>query len=389
MQVAVDYFVNFVETFDSNQFKIGEKSINTKVNTININVGLFDIRITSEFVDKLKSIPVVNNISIAEAEGRSPNLLDHLILDIKLFKQADIDILLRLLNQEWIELEGDLNPLNVFKRLKILFDSGNYSKFKMIQNSFPFCEQVEFTCYFNNKDFETMTNPILYQNGVKSFNFANYSNDKSSLTDKLISNIWNFNPKSLFQQFACICYPKPNLIKILPKLPNNMKYSIGEWHNWNSIKLWFSNTILMIIQSDWDEPLFLKWKLFNFEINNDNLWGIRIAHNDSEPYSDWLILSLDNSDLYGFEEFSPFLTEKANEINELLSFSDWNSDSYWTVAVLAKDLIKIKLELRKPQIENPDETVVTRENYPSPSPRRGIVFTSCEFLKSIPPKFDV
>ena len=272
-----------------------------------MNVGLFDIRITSEFMDKLKSISVVNNISIAEAEGRASNLLDHLILNIELLEQVDIDFLLRLLNQEWIELEGDPNPLNVFKRLKILFGGWNYSKFHMVQNSFPFCELVEFDCYSIN-DFETMTNPILYQNGVKSFNFANHLNNKSCLTDKFISNIWKFNPKSLIQIFAGFCIP--NLIKILPKLPNNMKFSNGESYKWNSIKLWFSNTTLMIIQRDWDEPLFLKWKLFNFEINNNKLWDIRIAHNDSELYSDWLILSLDNSDLYEFEEFRTFSTEK-------------------------------------------------------------------------------
>ena len=196
--------------------------------------------------------------------------------------------------------------MSLFKKFELSFDKINYSKFKLIKHSFPFCKMIDFRFKLSDK-YEILTNPILYQNGVESLNFYWY-NGFINLSDKFISNIKEIKPKSVYIQDEFYYRSKLNFIDTLSGLPDKMKITFGIGKGFKSMSLWFLNTVLKIFQNDRVSFALFEWKSFK-------VWdwlkieSIKRNRHSLDPYSDWLALCLDKYGQVEFEEFK-LISEK-------------------------------------------------------------------------------
>ena len=244
---------------------------------------------------------------------------------------------------EYFNVDNKINLLSLFKIVWIKCDCRDNSKFKLIKHSFPFCKQIEFVLEPTD-DSEIITNPILYQNGVESLKFSSYKNT-INLSAKFISNIKEIKPKSVYLQHEFLYEGKLNFIDILTELPNQMKITFMKDKGYKPMSLWFSNTVLKILQNDRDDFTLFEWKSFKFEIEQKYFEYIKGEHYYANPNSDWLALSLDFYDKVEFEDFNLISNkEQAAEIDYF--FPRWipNFMGKWTVLLLAKDLIEAKLD---------------------------------------------
>ena len=244
----------------------------------------------------------------------------------------------------------------LFERFAFIYSVNDCSNFKLINNSFPFWEKLEFR-YYLSRDLEIVTNPMLYQNGIKSLKFI--SNCKNiHLSDNFISNIWEIKPKSVLIESGKFEYEKElNFIGVLQKLSSKMKIKlkIGYFERW--ISLIFSNTVLKISQNDGDNSTFFEWKSFLYEISSDNIKDIKFEDHSSKPDLDWLTLKLRKNFKVEFEDFSPIPKDQASKYNSCFPQFIWDNESWWTVTVLVKDLNKFEIYSSFEPINDPDETI--------------------------------
>ena len=212
----------------------------------------------------------------------------------------------------------------------------------VVKRCFPFCKVIEFV-FELSEEYEIITNPILYQNGVGSLKFRSYTNT-INLPDKVISNIKEIKPKSVYFEHKFLYQCKLNFIDILTELPNQMKITF-EKDKWpEPISLWFSNTVLKIFQNDRDDYTLFKWKSFRFEIKQKYFEDIKGVRHCKDIYSGWLALCLDNYSQVEFEDFKKISdTEQAAEVDRCFPEYTPDSTSKWTVFIWAKDLIEAKL----------------------------------------------
>ena len=63
------------------------------------------------------------------------------------------------INSEYFFLDKNSNPLSLFKKIGFKFNGRNYSIFKLIERSFPFCEKIEIWSNLS-EELEIITNPI-------------------------------------------------------------------------------------------------------------------------------------------------------------------------------------------------------------------------------------
>ena len=245
-------------------------------------------------------------------------------------------------NPEYCNIDCKINLLSLFKKFELSFSYINYSNFKIIERSFPFCKKIDFAFKLSD-EYEIITNPILYQNGVQSLKFCGYKNT-ISLSSKFISNIKEIKPKSVYLQNKFLYEGKLNFIGILSELPTKMKITFGEFYLSEPMSLWFSNTVLKIFQKDRDDFALFEWKSFKIWTDTKYLEYIKGEHHCTDPYSDWLALCLNKYNSIEFEEFSLISNkEQAAEIDHSFPQCIPNSKSKWTVFILAKDLIGAKL----------------------------------------------
>ena len=245
-------------------------------------------------------------------------------------------------NSENFNIDNKINLLNLFKKIYLDFFEVNISNLKLIKQSFPFCTRIRIEC-LSSKEFETLTNPILYQNGVQLFEFTNYRNC-IYLSNNIISNIKEINPKSVCFKGKVLYKWKLNFIDILSGLPNKMKITFEKSNSYDPISLWFSNTVLKIFQTDRDEYNLFEWKLFKFKIDQNYFKSIKGEYNWTNPNSSWLALRLDNYNQVEFEDFNLISNkELADEVDLWFPPCIPDIKNKWTVFILAKDLIDAKL----------------------------------------------
>ena len=231
--------------------------------------------------------------------------------------------------------------MSLFKKFELNFDNINYSKFKLIKHSFPFCKMIKFGIKLSDK-YEILTNPILYQNGVESLKFY-WDCYFINLSDKFISNIKEIKPKSVYIQHEFYYRSKLNFIDTLAGLPDKMKIIFEKDKGLEPISLWFSNTVLKIFQNDRVDFALFEWKSFKV-----TYWlkfeSIERKRHSTDLYSDWLALCLDKYGQVEFEDFK-LISEKeqAEEVDKCFPPYIPDSKSKRTVLILTKDLIDAKL----------------------------------------------
>ena len=145
-----------------------------------------------------------------------------------------------------------------------------------------------------------------------------------------------------------------NFISVLQKLPNKMKITF-EWRDfYRWIFLRFSNTVLKISHNDRDNFTFFKWKSFLYEISEDNIKDIKYEDHISKSDLIWLKLKLRNNYKIEFEEFNPITKEQADEYDSCFPQHILDNESWWTIAVLVKDLNNFKLHSPIASLNEPD-----------------------------------
>ena len=195
-----------------------------------------------------------------------------------------------------------------------------------------------------SEDLETMTNPMLYKNGVKSFEF--YSHKRCiNLSSIFISNIWEIKPESIWiktKRFKC--NSESDFFEILKNFPKKMQITFGEGDWDKSVSLSFINTTLKIFQVDKNEFWYFKWKSFIFEFDQKYINDIKFEYLDSDKSSDWLLLSFEYYDKITFEDFDIIIDQnQIEEYNSYFPILTSDSNNKGTIVVLAKNLDKVNL----------------------------------------------
>ena len=235
----------------------------------------------------------------------------------------------------------ELNNFRYLKRFRFNFDKIDYSKLKKIKQSFPFWELIDWNLDLLD-DLEIVTNPFLYQNGVQSFIFHNWS---AYISDKFVANIREIKPKYLCIESSSLCQNQLNLIDILSELPSKMKITFKWRKQLKPITLWFSNVILKVFQNDRDDFMLFEWKSFMFKISQNYLKDIKVEHLGIESYLDMLVLNLDHYLQIEFEDITPILNnDQALNVDEYFLQYIQDSKSNWEILVRAKDIARIDVK---------------------------------------------
>ena len=301
----------------------------------------YKLLLNNYFINKLQSIESANRFSIEESSENTQKVIDNVIICLY-FKEDDNyeEKITNFWDPEYFNFNNKINLLSLFKKFELSFDNINYSEFK---HSFPFCKEITFVLKPTD-DYEIITNPILYQNGVESLKFRHYFKNTFNLSAKIISNIKEIKPKSVYIHHEFLYEGQLNFIDILSQLPTKMKITFVKDAGYIPISLWFSNTVLKIFQNDRDDFTLFEWKSFKFKIGQKYFKYIKGEHYYKDPNSDWLALDLDYYSQVEFEDFKLISNkEQAAEIDHC--FPRWIPDfmGKWTVFILAKDLIEAKL----------------------------------------------
>ena len=162
-----------------------------------ITIGIFSRGKVIELAYKIKSIDEANSLYFEENKESTLKIIDKVIVDYKRWNEDQTDEIIELINHKSDINYSNSSILQLFERFQFSFSNVNISKFKLINNSFPFWEKLELW-YEILKDLEIITNPIHYQNGIGSLELYDDSNNMLHFSDKFISNIWEIKPKSVW-----------------------------------------------------------------------------------------------------------------------------------------------------------------------------------------------
>ena len=357
LKYTVSVFLNFVDTFSPNNYKLGDKFTNNKVDMQDIVIDS-SYQLSAELLFKMKSIPAISDHFITEWGDCSATLIEKVIWEYCLLDEAKFDTLREFVNQISTDNEVELNLIKYFKRFNIHVFK-NWSEFEYFEQTLPFWESIEWE-FSKSSDIEIMTHPSLFKNGVKSFKFFNFKPDYTKISDKFLSNINEIKPKSIWLKSNGFEYKtRLNFIDLLSQLPNKMQIKFGNDSELiNPIQLDFSKTYLKFFQSGKKDCLILKWKFFSLKFDNKYAKNIKVMHHSSEPNSECLIINLDNFDNIEFKDFEPVLNKEEIKVIDS-NFPDSIScfKSKWTIVALAKDLAQVKLNSSITLLYNLDETV--------------------------------
>ena len=315
--------------------------------------GVYNQNEVIELAHKLKSFDAANSLFFEENKENTLKTIHKVIIEYNWRNDEETDEIIELINQKLDKKYSNSNILQLFERFKFIWREIDYSKFQLINKSFPFWENLSFYLKYS-RDLEIVTNPILYQNGIGSLELYD-TNNILHFSGKFISNIWEIKPKSFLIKSKNFVYKKEsNFIDVLQKLPSKMKITFKWGKLYLKTSLIFSNAVLKISQNDRDNFTIFEWKTFLYEIDRNNIKDIMFEGYSSEPDLDWLKLKLRNNYKIEFEEFNPITKEQADEYDSCFPQHILNNESWWTVAVLVKDLNNFKLHGPIASLNDPD-----------------------------------
>ena len=145
-----------------------------------------------------------------------------------------------------------------------------------------------------------------------------------------------------------------NFIGVLLNLPSKMKITFERGYQRKLISLNFSNVVLKIVQNKRKDFTLFEWKSFFYEIDWDNIKDIKFEDHSSEPDLDCLKLILRSNYKVEFEEFNPLTIEQAGKYDNYFPQHNLDNKSWWTIAVLVKDLDSFKLHGPIASLNEPD-----------------------------------
>ena len=158
-------------------------------------VGVYNQRDIIELEQLFKSIGPAIYLYFEESRENTLNIIENVIVKFNWRNDKEIDEIIELINQKSDKKYCKSSILQLYKRFIFIWREIDCSKLQLINRSFPFWEKLGFDLKYS-KDLEIVTNPILYQNGIESFEL-NDTNNILHFSDKFISNIWEIKPKNI------------------------------------------------------------------------------------------------------------------------------------------------------------------------------------------------
>ena len=164
--------------------------------------------------------------------------------------------------------------------------------------------KIEFVCISasNKEELEDLTNPKYFNKGLSDLEI--YLNDTIMLTNTFFNNINWIGLKTISFRFDYEITGGFDIIRILKSVTHNVKLDLIHEYAIDSCSLCFKNVPIKIIQSNWEDPLFVKWNAFTCYVEIDqlskNFWFSSIGLETTKDTSDTFI-HLNYSKEYNFD----------------------------------------------------------------------------------------
>ena len=215
--------------------------------------------------------------------------------------------------------------------LSILEDIGNIGmKIKFINISAS-----------NKEELEDLTNPKYFNKGLSNLDIT--LKDTIMLTDNFFDNIKWIGLKTISFEFDDGVTGSFDIIRILKNVPQNIELKLNHEFALYSCSLGFINVPIKIIQSNCEDPLFVKWNAFTCYVEIDQLYkNFWFSSVDSETTKDTLdtFIHLKYSKEYNFDCYK-LIDESEIMKTYKIKFPNHNSMSKWEFIIPMKYLYSV------------------------------------------------
>ena len=143
----------------------------------------------------------------------------------------------------------------------------------------------------NKEELEDLTNPKYFSKGLSGLDIT--LKDTIMLTNTFFGNINWIGLKTISFKFAYGVTGSFDTIKILKNVPQSIKLNLRHMYAFDSCSLCFKNVPIKIIQSNCEDPLFVKWNAFTCYVEIDqlskNFWFSSIGSETTKDTSETFI----------------------------------------------------------------------------------------------------
>ena len=154
----------------------------------------------------------------------------------------------------------------------------------------------------NKEELEDLTNPKYFSKGLSNLDIT--LKDTIMLTDTFFDNINWIGLKTISFEFDYEVTASFDIIRILKNVTQNAELNLKHKSWFNSCSLCFKNVPIKIIQSNYEDPLFVKWNAFTCYVEIEkftkNFWFSLISSETTKDTSETFI-HLKYSKEYSFD----------------------------------------------------------------------------------------
>ena len=111
-----------------------------------LTISLLEYEPTESIISRLESIKSSSCLLSTEIENSTSMLIDQIILSYYFEDDDDSDRFINLIKQRKDHNGTKQILINKFKKFSFDFENENYSNFKLLQQSLPFCKSFESQC---------------------------------------------------------------------------------------------------------------------------------------------------------------------------------------------------------------------------------------------------
>ena len=260
-------------------------------------------------LDILNSIKLTdeNNWTSTESDWNSCSFIDQFV--IKDLKDFIVDKTHFIFPQYFIDasklFESELCWKPFYKLFFLYLAYNSYSQaMSILEDIGNIGMQIKFVKIrpSNKEELEDLTNPKYFSKGLSNLDIT--LKDTIMLTDKFFDNINWIGLQTINFEFAYGVTGSFDIIRILKNAPQSIKLNLRHMYAFDSCFLCFKNVPIKIIQSNCEDPLFVKWNAFTCYVEIDqlskNFWFNSV---DSETTKDTLdkFIHLKYSKEYNFD----------------------------------------------------------------------------------------
>ena len=314
-------------------------------NLINKLAPDFDILISTKIIDE-------NNWTSTESDWNSCSIIDKfMIQDFDdfivdethfIFPQSFIDA------SKLFELELCWKPFYKLFSLNLTYNS--YSQaISILEDIWNIGMKIHFVDIkaSNKEELEDLTNPKYFSKGLSNLDIT--LKDTILLTDKFFDNINWIGLKTINFEFAYGITGSFDIIRILKNVPQSIKLNLKHKYATDSCFLCFKNVPIKIIQSNCEDPLFVKWNAFTCYVEIDqfykNFWFSSIGSETTKDTSETFI-HLKYSKEYNFD-CCKLIDESEIMKAYKIKFPNHHSMSEWELIIPMKYLSSVNYRSKR------------------------------------------